>query len=104
MPALLVGKITDLPVGRMAEITAGDGLILVCRTGDGLFAIDGTCPHRGGPLGAGALHGNMVVCPFHAWEFDCITGVCDMNAAIVQKRYAVCVEAGDILVETEPRA
>ena len=32
------------------------------------------CPHRGAPLAHGALHHHTIVCPWHAWEFDCRTG------------------------------
>jgi len=86
------------------EIALEDSRILVCNTGGGLYAMDGTCPHRGAPLAAGALHGHIVVCPFHGWEFDCVTGVCDTGAGIVQRRYGVRLEGGEILVDTEPRA
>lgn len=83
----------------MLELEDGDRRIAICNVDGTLHAIDGVCPHRGGPLAQGALHGKMVVCPWHAWEFDCMTGECDMNAALVQKKYTVRVEGGDILVD-----
>ena len=39
------------------------------RTGK-VFAVDGTCPHKGGPLADGMLVGEQVVCPLHAFRFD----------------------------------
>ena len=48
----------------------------------------------------GTLHGTHLVCPWHAWEFDCMTGVCDFNPEIVLRRYAIRVaEDQSILVE-----
>jgi nitrite reductase/ring-hydroxylating ferredoxin subunit/multimeric flavodoxin WrbA len=42
---------------------------------DGAFrAISNTCNHKGGPLAEGQLHGEYVMCPWHAWEYSVITG------------------------------
>lgn len=42
---------------------------------DGTFyAVDNTCPHRGGPLAEGEVEGCTVTCPWHAWTFDLKTG------------------------------
>src|ERR1051326_833879 len=42
---------------------------------DGRFrAIGDTCNHKGGPLSEGRLHGEFVMCPWHAWEYSVITG------------------------------
>ncbi len=42
---------------------------------DGAFrAIGNTCNHKGGPLCEGRLHGEFVMCPWHAWEYSVITG------------------------------
>src|SRR5207253_2338994 len=42
---------------------------------DGQFrAIGNTCNHKGGPLSEGRLHGEFVMCPWHAWEYSVITG------------------------------
>ena len=77
--------------------------VAVCNAGGELYAVDGTCPHAGGPLGHGALHGHTLVCPFHAWEFDCRTGENDFNPAVRVAKYAVRTEGDDILVDTDAR-
>src|SRR6266446_1034226 len=42
---------------------------------DGRFrAIGNACNHRGGPLSEGRVHGEFVMCPWHAWEYSVITG------------------------------
>src|SRR3989441_1076865 len=42
---------------------------------DGRFrAIGNACNHRGGPLSEGRLHGEFVMCPWHALEYSVITG------------------------------
>ena len=42
---------------------------------DGQFrAISNICNHKGGPLCEGRLHGEFVMCPWHAWEYSVVTG------------------------------
>ncbi|MCA8878940.1 MAG: nitrite reductase small subunit NirD [Rhodobacteraceae bacterium] len=52
------------------------GCVAVFRTGDDrVYALDNTCPHRGGPLAEGIIHGASVTCPLHNWVFDLETGI-----------------------------
>jgi nitrite reductase (NADH) small subunit len=48
--------------------------VALFRTADGFYALDGICPHQGGPLGRGLLEGCTVTCPWHGWQFDVTTG------------------------------
>ena len=41
---------------------------------DRFRAISNTCNHKGGPLSEGRLHGEYVMCPWHAWEYSVLTG------------------------------
>lgn len=61
--------------------------------------MDGICPHRGGRLAHGALHGATVVCPWHAWEFDCRTGEHDYNPEIRLRTFPVDIRDGNILLD-----
>jgi nitrite reductase/ring-hydroxylating ferredoxin subunit len=74
-------------------------IVALCRVGDEIHAVDGICPHNGGPLAHGALHGTTLVCPWHAWEFDCVTGEYDRNPDLLLKKFAVKVEGDEILVD-----
>ncbi len=95
----VVANLSELPPGSLTEITIGDKQLALCNVDGAVHAIDGVCPHRNGPLGQGALHGSLVVCPWHAWEFDCITGRHDYNPSIRLDTFAVKVEGNDILVD-----
>ena len=62
----------------------------IVRTRAGLFAFGNSCPHQGGPMCYGRIRGTMepserneyrfgkdgevVVCPWHGYEFDMRTG------------------------------
>ncbi len=101
MVLVRIGKLDDLPEGSAmhVELDYGSGAIAVCNVGGQVHAIDGICPHSGGPLGHGVLKGTMLTCPYHAWEFDCVTGQSDMNEDLKQATYPVKVEGGEIWVE-----
>ena len=90
-------------IAKLDEIISGQPHpfhnLVLCRVENHVYAVDGLCPHSGGPLGQGALHGRMLVCPWHAWEFDCITGEHDRNPACRLKTYPVTIRNGDVLVE-----
>lgn len=68
MSRVKVASLATLPEGTATEFVSGETSIAVCRVNGEIYAIDGVCPHNGGPLGEGALHGKWLVCPWHAWE------------------------------------
>ena len=41
---------------------------------DRVFAIEDHCPHKGGPLSQGIVHGASVTCPLHNWVISLETG------------------------------
>ena len=94
-----VGSLSALPKGSVRQVQADGQTIALCRVGNNLHAVDGICPHAGGPLGHGALHGTTLVCPYHAWEFDCVTGEYDRNPAVRLRKFAVKVEGDDIFID-----
>ena len=91
--------IGELPIGRVKAVSVGERKLAVCHTTGGFFAVDNTCPHRGGPLAEGDLIGNELVCPWHLWGFELTTGACPGNPEISVATYEVKVEGDRILVK-----
>ena len=89
----------EVPPGSGREVTAGDRVIALFRTGDEFHAIDGICPHAGGPLGKGYVTGTRVTCPWHGWQFDFSNGRNCLNAAISAETFPVVVENGAVYVD-----
>ena len=89
----------ELPPGSLMEVEIGEDLVAICNVEGEVRAIYGSCPHQGGPLGEGALNGDLVTCPWHMWEFHSGTGVCAMNPDLKIPTYPVRVENGEIQVE-----
>jgi nitrite reductase/ring-hydroxylating ferredoxin subunit len=97
MAFVKVGSLSKLPPGSVMEALVGDGTYAVCNAGGEIYALDGICPHSGGPLGQGALHGTTLVCPWHAWEFDCRDT--DMDDGFMVAKFPVRIDGDDILVD-----
>ena len=60
--------------GEVAEFDAAGVAVCVANVAGELYALDNWCPHRRGPLGQGWLEGKTVVCPWHCWAFDVVSG------------------------------
>jgi NAD(P)H-dependent nitrite reductase small subunit len=93
-----VAKASELTEGVGVQVQAGARHVALFRCDGQLYAIDGICPHRGGPLGEGFLQGGRVSCPWHGWTFDVKTGAHAMNPGIKIPSYPVSVEGDDVYV------
>lgn len=94
-----VAAVEDLRPGSGRELTVGDRVVALFRVGDDFFALDGICPHAGGPLGEGYVTGTRVTCPWHGWQFDVTTGRHCLNANLTTETFPVVVENGEVYVE-----
>lgn len=88
----------DLPAGSGKPVEIDGKVVAVFNVGGKFFALENTCPHRGGPLGEGELQGSVVTCPWHGWQFDVRTGQSPVNPQAKQTSYPVKVEGDQILV------
>ena len=71
-----VGTIEDIPRRGARCLQTPFGKIGIFRTTDDrVFAIENRCPHKGGPLTEGIVHGASVTCPLHNWVFSLETGL-----------------------------
>ena len=94
-----VTQASEIPQGEGRSFEV-NGIIVAIFNIDGTFhALDGTCPHQGGPLGEGSVDGKNVMCPWHAWEFDVTSGACLGNPRLIQRKFSVKVEGQDIFVQ-----
>ncbi len=62
----------DLEAGKLVD--AGGRTIAIFDLGGNYYAIENTCPHRGGPLAEGEMDGEEVICPWHGARFNIKTG------------------------------
>lgn len=108
----IVAAVGEIPPGGRKIIQVAGLSIGIFNLDGEFFALRNRCPHQGGPLCEGktwgALQarvpgqveysraGEILTCPWHAWEFDIRTGQSWCEPARLRvRRYAVSVEAGD---------
>ena len=90
---------SEVKEGGIRQVECDGKPLAIAKLGGKFHAIDNTCPHRGGPLGEGAVGGNIVTCPWHGWRYDITTGACVNNPAAHVNCYEVKVEKDDVLVK-----
>ena len=92
--------IDDIPLRGARRLTTALGCVAVFRTSaDEVFAASDTCPHKGGPLSEGIVHGQSVTCPLHNWVFDLNTGQAQGVDEGQIATYPVRLEGGRILLD-----
>ena len=96
---LRVASVADVPVGEGREFVIGGRIVALCHVEDRFLALDGICPHAGGPLAQGKLTGCIVTCPWHGWQFDVATGQHCINPRLHHSSFPVTVEGGEVFVE-----
>ncbi|WP_138467597.1 nitrite reductase small subunit NirD [Poseidonocella sp. HB161398] len=95
-----IGALDDIPPRGARLVRTGKGCVAVFRTGaDEVFALDDACPHKGGPLSEGIVHGTSVTCPLHNRIFDFATGAAQGADSEVTRTYPAKIEAGRVLLD-----
>ncbi|WP_134681265.1 nitrite reductase small subunit NirD [Paracoccus ravus] len=97
-----IGALSDVPQQGARVVKTQTGCIAVFRTADDrVFALDDRCPHKGGPLSEGIVHGTSVTCPLHNWVFDMNSGEAQGADEGAVRTYPIRVENGRILISAE---
>jgi len=98
-----IGTLDDIPRQGARVVRRTDGDIAVFRTADDrVFALRDKCPHKGGPLSQGIVHGNKVACPLHDWKVHLDTGLAVAPDEGCAARFPVRVEDGTIYLSLVP--
>jgi nitrite reductase/ring-hydroxylating ferredoxin subunit len=72
---LEVGKIDEIPIGKMKHVEARGKEIVISNVGGKFYAMDDRCGHMNARLSMGNIsNDDIVVCPFHGAGFDVTTG------------------------------
>lgn len=126
MSGIIVGKAAEIPEGGRKIIVPFRG-----RAGIGIFNVKGKfyalrniCPHKRGPLCTGEVagissiyappsvtegfvdyerEGEIIRCPWHAWQFDIATGQCLVDPEVRVKTYPIIVAGENLIVDVDAR-
>lgn len=91
--------LADIPLLGSRVVHSEDGDIAVFRTADDqVFAVHDKCPHKGGPLSQGIVHGTAVTCPLHNWKIDLASGAALAPDLGCTRRYEVRIDGGEVML------
>ncbi|MGR3250717.1 MAG: nitrite reductase small subunit NirD [Paracoccus sp. (in: a-proteobacteria)] len=97
-----IASLEDIPRQGARLIRTAAGCVALFRTADDrVFALDDRCPHKGGPLSEGIVHGHQVTCPLHNWVFDLNTGTALGADEGTVRTWPVRVDDGRVLISTD---
>lgn len=98
-----IGELEDIPRLGARVVKTDNGDIAVFRTAeDEVFALNDKCPHKGGPLSQGIVHGKRVACPLHDWKIHLDSGEAVAPDEGCAASYPVKLEGGKILLSLTP--
>jgi nitrite reductase (NADH) small subunit len=93
------GPLAGIPLRGARVLRTPQGPVALFRTSsDRVFALRDRCPHRGGPLSQGIVHGDCVTCPLHDWVIELTSGTARSPDEGVVQTFEVRVERGRVLV------
>ena len=95
-----IGPLDAIPQQGARVVKTAQGCVAVFRTADDrVFALEDRCPHKGGPLSEGIVHGSSVTCPLHNWVFDMNTGTAQGADEGLVRTFATKVQQGRVLID-----
>ena len=112
-----VGAVDAFADGEAQRVEVEGRALVVVRRADDFFALRDICSHQGARLSDGRVtgttlecapgdeiafgrEGEVLVCPWHGWEYDLRTGCALFDPEKVRVRaYAVQIESGRVLIE-----
>jgi nitrite reductase/ring-hydroxylating ferredoxin subunit len=97
-----IAAVEECPPGTSIERVADGRMVALANVAGTFHAIDGLCPHQGGPLGTGRLCGTTLTCPWHGWQFDVVDGRHTLSASVRQAVHEVDIRDGRVFVRMSP--
>ena len=95
-----IGPLTSIPRRGARTVKTPRREIAIFRTAeDQDFALENRCPHKGGPLSDGIVHGGKVTCPLHNWVIDLESGNATGDDHGCARSFAVKIENGRVFIE-----
>ena len=99
MSFVRAAKTAEVPVGTIHEFQIEGKAVALANVEGKFYAISDVCVHRGGPLGQGELHGKVVTCPWHGWQYDVSSGKVVQNPTMGVACYATEVRGDEVFVD-----
>ena len=95
-------NLAEIPrLGARVVKSSGGDIALFRNADDEVFALADKCPHKGGPLSQGIVHGRKVACPLHNWNIHLEDGCAVAPDQGCTRTYPIKIEGGGIFLRTD---
>lgn len=92
--------VNDIPPLGARVVRHGQLDIAVFRNAaDEIFALEDSCPHKGGPLSQGIVHGRKVTCPLHNWNIELDSGCAVAPDVGCAREFPIRIEDGRVWLD-----
>jgi nitrite reductase (NADH) small subunit len=92
--------VNDIPKLGARVVRHGSLNIAVFRNADDeIFALEDRCPHKGGPLSQGIVHGRKVTCPMHGWNIELDSGCAVAPDQGCAREFPIKLEGGRVWLD-----
>lgn len=92
--------VNDIPRLGARVVRHGSVHIAVFRNAeDEILALEDRCPHKGGPLSQGIVHGRKVTCPLHGWNVALDSGCAVAPDEGCTRVFPVRIESGRVWLD-----
>ena len=100
MAFVKVAEVADVPEGRGVLVERNGVAIALFNAGGGrVHATSPLCPHEDGPLADGWIEGDAVVCPWHGFDFDLVSGECRVDRDLAISVYPARINGTAVEVD-----
>lgn len=101
-----VADINDLKDGKATAFDVAGCAIVLCRSGNDVYALEGRCSHALQPLEGARVRGDTLMCPHHGARFDirsgkhvaapAVRGIRTYDVRLNGETVEVCIDKGDV--------
>jgi nitrite reductase (NADH) small subunit len=88
----------DVPLGEGRSVSVDGNPLALFRLSTGWFAVQGACPHMGGPIADGIAADHSVICPLHERRFDLDSGEPLGHDCDALRTYSVAERDGEVFL------
>jgi len=114
MKRINVGSIDEIPHGECKIVKVDGREIGIFNVHGEFHAVRNICPHQFAPVCRGqvqgttmpsepgefvwGMEGEVLICPWHGWEFDLIRGNSLFNSRVKLNTYPVEIDGPDVIL------
>lgn len=96
--AFYVAETPEIPLGARKIVNLLGISIGIFHLPSGWYAIKNHCLHAGGPVAEGRLHGEILVCPWHGYQYDLPSGALRTDSTARLEMYPVELHHNQVFV------